>query len=138
MSMEVAMRLILATILMGSLAAAFAQNSPSQPVDPTGQAPSSHAPSTPTTFPPGIKRTEDTGRDSDSAAKSSDQESERTFVGTIVRKWHHYVLKAADAEYLLEDRGEAKKYKGKMVKVTGRADENHVINVKTIELSSGK
>jgi Protein of unknown function (DUF5818) len=43
--------------------------------------------------------------------------------------------KAADAEYPLDDQGEAKKYKGKRVKVTGNADENHMIRVKKIELS---
>ena len=124
--------LILVTILMGSFAPAVAQSSPSQPVDPTGQSPSGHAPSTPTTFPPGIKQSEDTRSDTSDAKPSAP--GERTFEGTVVKKRHQYILKAADAQYLLEDHGEAKKYKGKMVKVTGRADENHVINVKTIEL----
>jgi hypothetical protein len=47
-----------------------------------------------------------------------------------------YLLKGADAEYLLEDHGEAKKYKGKLVKVAGSSDENQVIRLKTIELLS--
>jgi len=40
-----------------------------------------------------------------------------------------------DAEYLLNDSAEAKKYKGKRVKVTGNSDENHVIRVQMIQLS---
>ncbi len=42
-----------------------------------------------------------------------------------------YVLKAADSEYLLDDHGEAKKYKGKRIKVTGHLDENHMIRAKS-------
>jgi hypothetical protein len=59
-------------------------------------------------------------------------------VGTIVKRRHAYVLKAADAEYLLYDRGQAKQYKGKRVKVTGNSDENHVIRVRMIQLSLSK
>jgi hypothetical protein len=36
---------------------------------------------------------------------------------------------------MLDDREEAKKYKGKRVKVTGNSNENHVIRVEMIQLS---
>jgi Protein of unknown function (DUF5818) len=52
-----------------------------------------------------------------------------------VKRRHGYVLKAADAEYPLDDQGEAKKYKGKRVKVSGNLDESHTIRVKMIQLS---
>jgi hypothetical protein len=133
MGMEVAMTILIsATIAILLSSFAFAQSSPSQPVDPTEQAPSTHAPSTPPTFPPRTKSPGDEVGNSDSAAHSSAHKLEGTFVGTIIRRRHQYVLKAADAEYLLNDHGEAKRYKGKLVKVTGKADENHVINVKMI------
>jgi len=47
------------------------------------------------------------------------EEKGTSFVGTIAKRRHAYVLKAADAEYLLNDRGQAKKHKKKRVKVTG-------------------
>ena len=53
-----------------------------------------------------------------------DQETGRSFVGTIAKRRHAYVLKAADGEYLLNDSAEAKQYKGKRVKVTGSSNEN--------------
>jgi Protein of unknown function (DUF5818) len=128
--------LLTMTLLAGSFPVSLAQSKPSQPVDPTAQAPSTLAPSTPPTFPPGMKRPDDGASHSESAAAGpSNQEKGRTFIGTIVKERHEYILKAADVEYLLDDHGEARKYKGKRVKVTGNADENHMIHVKMIELS---
>jgi hypothetical protein len=105
--------LLTITLVAGSFPTSLAQSQSSQPVDPTAQAPSTVAPTTP----------------------SSNQEKERIFLGTIVKRRHGYVLKAADAEYPLDDQGEAKKYKGKRVKVSGNLDESHTIRVKMIQLS---
>jgi hypothetical protein len=128
--------LLTMTLLAGSFPVSLAQSQSTQPVDPTAQAPSTLAPSTPPTFPPEVKQPEDGGSNPESTvARSSKHETGETFVGTIVKQRHAYVLKAADAEYPLDDQGEAKKYKGKRVKVTGSADGNHMIRVKKIELS---
>ena len=128
--------LLTMTLLAGSFPVSLAQSQSTQPVDPTAQAPSTVAPSTPPTFPPGVKQPEDGGSNSGStAARSSNHETGEAFVGTIVKQRHAYVLKAVDAEYPLDDQGEAKKYKGKRVKVTGSADGNHMIRIKKIELS---
>jgi len=123
--------ILITLTLAGLTAELLAQSSPAQPVDPTAQQPSTSAPATPPTFEPGMKRSAE-----ESAAPSSPRQSAgTTFVGTIIKKRHTYILKAEDAEYLLDDHGEAKKYKGKSVRVTGSADDNHMIRVKRIELS---
>ena len=67
-----------------------------------------------------------------------DQETGRSFLGTIAKRRQANVLKAADGEYLLNDRGQAKQYKGKRVRVTGNPNTNNVIRVEMIELSPPK
>jgi hypothetical protein len=110
--------LTLMLVAAGSFPISLAQNQSSQPVDPTAQSPSTLAP-TPTA----------------TAPLDTDQETGRSFVGTIAKRRHAYVLKAADGEYLLTDSAEAKKYKGKRVKVTGDWNQKHVIRVEMIQLS---
>lgn len=119
---------------IGSISA-LAQSQPSQPVDPTSQSPSTTAPATPPTFPSEIKRSD---KGVSNSGRPSTGQPGRNFVGTIVKRRHEYVLKSANAEYLLDDHGEAKKYKGKLVMVTGTVDENHTIRVKMIVVSSRK
>jgi hypothetical protein len=119
---------------IGSISALWAQSQPSQPVDPTSQSPSTIAPATPPT-PSGIKRSDEGVSNSETPSTG---QTGRNFVGTIVKRRHEYVLKLANTEYLLDDHGEAKKYKGKLVMVTGTVDENHTIRVRMIALSPRK
>jgi len=117
-TMKTGLSLTMTLVAAGLFSTSLAQSQSSQPVDPTAQSPSTLAP-TPSVAVP-LELNEEKGT---------------IFVGTIAKRRHAYVLKAADAEYLLNDRGQAKKYKGKRVKVTGNSNENHVILVQTIQLS---
>ena len=117
----------------------LAQSQSFQATDPTAQAPSTLAPTPSVADPLEVKQSEDEVSHSETTpAGSSNQETGTSFVGTIAKRRDAYVLKAADAEYLLNGRGEAKKYKGKRVKVTGNSNENHVILVTLIELLPSK
>lgn len=117
-TMKTGLSLTMTLVAVGLFSTSLAQSQSSQPVDPTAQSPSTLAP-TPSVAVP-LELNEEKGA---------------SFVGTIAKRRHAYVLKADDAEYLLNDRGQAKKYKGKRVKVTGNSNENHVILVQTIQLS---
>jgi len=119
--MRISMLLTIVSVAAGLFPTSSAQSQSSQPIDPTAQSPSTIAAKPMATVP-----------------LDMDQETNRMFVGTIAKRQHAYVLKAADAEYLLNDSAEAKKYKGKRVKVTGKANDNNVIRVKMIELSPSK
>jgi hypothetical protein len=116
--MKTGLSLTMTLVAAGLFSTLLAQSQSSQPVDPTAQSPSTLAPT------PSV-----------AVHLELNEEQGTSFVGTIAKRRHAYVLKAADAEYLLNDRGQAKKYKGKRVKVTGNSNENHVILVQTIQLS---
>jgi len=128
--------LLLTIALVVGFPTSFAQSQSFQTSDPTAQAPSTLAPTPSVTVPLEGKQSGDGVSHSETtAAESLQQEKGTSFVGTIAKRRHAYVLKAADGEYLLNDRGRAKQYKGKRVKVTGNSDENHVIRVQMIQLS---
>ena len=117
--------LCILALLAGSLPRLFAQGSqPSQPVDPTAQAPATPGPVTPPTF-------------SRSEGKAEpDRADVRVHMGTIVRDGETYVLKAGNAKYLLDSQKKAKTYKGKDVNVTGTLDKaKNLIHVEKINLS---
>ncbi len=116
--MRIGMLLTILSVAAGLFPTSAAQSQSSQPVDPTAQSPSTIAATPKATVP-----------------LDMDQETARSFVGTVAKRRHAYVLKAADAEYLLNDRGQAKQYRGKRVKVTGISNANNVIRVELIELS---
>ena len=131
--------LLLTIALVVGFPTSLAQSQSFQTSDPTAQAPSTLAPTPSVAVPLEVKQSGDGVRDSETtAAESSHRETGTSFVGTIAKRRHAYVLKAADGEYLLNDRGQAKQYKGKRVKVTGNSDENHVIRVQMIQLSPSK
>ena len=119
--MRIGLLLTIVFVAAGSSPTSLAQGQSFQTGDPTALAPSTLAPTPTATVP-----------------LDMDQETGTSFVGTIVKRRHAYVLKAADAEYLLYDRGQARQYRGKHVKVTGNSDEYHVIRVKMIQLSLPK
>jgi streptogramin lyase len=57
-----------------------------------------------------------------------------SFAGTIVKLDGQYVLQAGSTAYLLDNQGEAAKFEGKQVKVTGMLDPNtNTIRVQSIE-----
>ena len=114
----------------------LAQRQSFQTSDPTAQAPSTLAPTAPLTTPSDVHHSGDGVNHSETTADESSHPKRGTsFVGTITKRRHAYVLKAADGEYLLDNHEEAKKYKGKRVEVTGYSNENRVIRVKMIQLS---
>jgi hypothetical protein len=128
--------LLLTIALVVGFPASLAQSQSFQTSDPTAHAPSTVAPTSSVTVPLEEKPSGDgVGHSETTAARSPNRETGRSFVGTITKRRHAYVLKAADGEYLLNGSAEAKQYKGKRVKVTGNSDENNVIRVKMIELS---
>jgi uncharacterized protein DUF5818 len=125
--------LTITVVAAGSIPTLLAQSQSGQTNDPTAQAPSTLAPTTPSTVPPKVNQSGEGGNQP--TGVSSHQERGTSFVGTITKRRHGYVLIAADGEYLLDNHEEAKKYRGKRVKVTGKSNENHVIRVKMIQLS---
>jgi hypothetical protein len=127
--------LLLTIALVVGFPTSLAQSQSFQTSDPTAQAPSTLAPTPSVAVPLEVKQSGDGVSHSETtAAESSHQETGTSFVGKIVKRRHAYVLKAADAEYLLNDSAEAKKYKGKRVKVTGDSNQHHVIRVEMIQL----
>ena len=135
-TMKTGLLLTMTLVAAGSLPTSLAQSQSSQPIDPTAQSPSTLAPTPSLAVPLEVKQSEDGVSHSETMATgSSNQKTGTSFVGKIVKRQHAYVLKAADAEYLLNNSVEAKKYKGKRVKVTGNSNASHVIRVEMIELS---
>ncbi|HMJ23591.1 MAG TPA: DUF5818 domain-containing protein [Terriglobales bacterium] len=111
-------------LLAVSLPNLFAQNRPSQPVDPTAQAPATRAPATPPTFP------------TPEAKQQSDRPEVRVYMGAVVHNGDSYVLKTGNQQYLLDSQKKARKYKGKDVKITGTLDKaKNLIHVKKIDES---
>ena len=112
-------------LLAVSLPKLFAQGSPpTQPVDPTAQAPATPAPATPPTFPTSKTRAQPDRRDV------------RVYMGTIVKDGDAYVLKAANEKYLLDSQKKAKNYKRKEVQITGTlGKEKNLIHVEKIKVS---
>lgn len=111
-------------VLVGSVLSLFAQGGrPSQPVDPTAQAPAT-IPATPPTFP------------TPEAKAQPNRTDAKVYMGTIVNTGDSYVLKSANEEYLLDSQTKAKKYQGKDVQITGTLDKDKkLIHVKQIKLS---
>ena len=131
--MRFALNLLFLGVLCAGLYAFAQQPQPSQPVDPTQQAPATPPQqSTPPTFPPTAKQPPD---ESQPNSAETSQDSNRTFMGTIVFNRGSYLLRAGDKEYKLDDQSKAKKFAGKDVKVLGRLDkQNNVLHVENIEI----
>jgi len=112
-------------LLAGSLTNVFAQGSqPSQPLDPTAQAPATRAPATPPTFPTSKAK----GQPDDSGVK--------VYMGTILKDGDAYVLKTGNQTYLLDSQKKAKNYNGKGVQLTGTLDnDKKLIHVEKIKVS---
>jgi len=111
-------------LLAVSLPNLLAQNRPSQPVDPTAQAPATRAPATPPTFP------------TPEAKPQSYRPDVRVYMGAVVQNGDSYVLKSGNQQYLLDSQKKARKYKGKEVKITGTLDKaKNLIHVKKIDES---
>ncbi|HEY1272511.1 MAG TPA: DUF5818 domain-containing protein [Terriglobales bacterium] len=120
---------------------ALGQSSNQVPQDPGSQVPPPQ--STPPTFPqskPGKQQPDpqqpsaQPETQSPAAASNSDQNSARTFTGTIVHTQDNYVLKSGDKEFKLDDQSKVKSFDGKDVKVTGTLDQDkNLIHVQSIE-----
>ena len=124
--------LILATVLtLGVMPAAFGQttttsspDSSAQPTAaPTQQTPSQTNPSTDPSTP--------------GATGATPTSEQRNFVGSIVKTSGKFVLHTGAMDYQLDNQGQAKKYEGKDVKVTGQLDaSSNTIRVQAIDPSS--
>src|SRR5580700_4400159 len=96
------------TLLAVSLPDVVAQgNQPSQPIDPTAQAPATRAPATPHAVATPI------------ANPRKDRSDLKVYVGAIVKDGDAYVLKSGNEKYLLDGQRKAKDYNGRDVKITG-------------------
>lgn len=118
--------LLVAVFAMVMLPVAFGQSTTAPSQDPTAQPsalPSEQTPSqtNPSTDP--------------SSATPSD--SQRSFVGSIVKASGKYVLHTSGTDYQLDDQSTAKKFSGKDVKVTGQLDaSSNTIRVQSIDPAS--
>ena len=98
--------LVLLAVLLPNL---FAQNRPSQPLDPTAQAPATRAPATPPTFP------------TSEAKQQSDRPDVTVYMGAIVQNGDSYVLKAGNQQYLTGQSKESPEIQGKRCQDNGKA-----------------
>jgi len=97
---------------------------PSEPVDPTAQAPATKAPATPPPFP--ATRTKG----------QSDNADATVFAGTIFKDGDAYVLRTGNERYRLDSPKKAKNYEGKDVQITGTLDgSKKLIHVEKIKFS---
>ncbi len=125
--------LALLAVLLPNL---FAQNRPSQPIDPTAQAPATRAPATPPTSPTSEAKATPPTSPTSEAKQQSDRPDVRVYMGSIVQNGNSYVLKAGNQQYLLDSQKRARKYKGKDVKITGTLDKaKNLIHVEKIDAS---
>lgn len=121
--------ILVAVFAMVMLPAAFAQSTTSPSQDPTAQPSAAPSQQTPSQTNPS------TSTDPSAGAASSD--SQRSFVGSIVKTSGKYVLHTAGTDYQLDDQSKAKKYEGKDVKVTGDLDaSSNTIRIQSIDPSS--
>ena len=137
--------LAILALVFGLLPAAFAQQSqPSQPADPTAQAPATQAPTTPPTqapttpptFPDSKSKPDHSPEAQSQEATETSQAAVRVFSGTIEQGKSGYVLRAGGQEYKLDNQNKAKEYEGKQVKVQGSLDrDKNVIRVQKIEVA---
>jgi hypothetical protein len=97
---------------------------PSEPIDPTAQAPATKAPATPPTFP--TTRTKGQPDNADATV----------FAGTILKNGDAYVLRTGNERYRLDSPKKAKNYEGKDVQITGTLDDSKkLIHVEKIKFS---
>lgn len=130
--------LAILALVFGLLPAAFAQQSqPSQPPDPTAQAPATQAPTTPPTFPETKSKPSQSPEAQSQTSSETSQADLRIFTGTIGQGKDGYVLRAGSHEYKLDDQAKAKEFDGKQVKVQGSLDrDTNQIRVQKIEEAS--
>jgi hypothetical protein len=123
--------LSLLAVLVFCLPFAHAQGStaPTQPVDPTAQAPA--------TRPHGASAPKPEAHASGTGASTSSSSTKaRPFMGTVVQRGSSYMLRAGELEYRLDEQGQAKEYVGRNVKITGSLDKpSNTIHVQAIENS---
>jgi hypothetical protein len=125
--------LILAAVFaLVVLPAAFGQSTTSPSQDPAAQPSAAPSQQTPSQANPSTAPSTDP---SSSSATPSD--TQRSFVGSIVKASGKYVLHTGGTDYQLDDQSQAKKFEGKDVKVTGQLDaSSNTIRVQSIDPAS--
>jgi hypothetical protein len=121
--------ILVAVFAMVVLPAAFGQSTTSPSQDPTAQPSAAPSQQTPSQTNPSTS--------TDPSANATPSDSQRSFVGSIVKASGKYVLHTGGTDYQLDDQSQAKKYAGKDVKVTGQLDaSSNTIRVQSIDPSS--
>lgn len=122
--------LLVAVFALVMLPVAFGQSTTAPSQDPTAQPSAAPSQQTPSQTNPSTS----TSADPSSAAPS---DSQRSFVGNIVKASGKYVLHTGGTDYQLDDQSTAKKFNGKDVKVTGQLDaSSNTIRVQSIDPAS--
>jgi hypothetical protein len=118
---------LLAAILVSC---AFGQNStaPSEPQDPTAQAPATQPQGIPPTFPKSDTRTETSSSRKAIASRS------QPFTGTVVHEGDSYKLRDGDVEFKLDSSPRVRKLVNQRVKITGTLDQsNSTIHIESVK-----
>ena len=125
--------LLVAVFAMVMLPMAFAQSTTAPSQDPTAQPSASPSQQTPSQTNPSTS----TSPSNDPSASATPSDSQRSFVGSIMKNSGKYVLHTSGADYQLDDQSTAKKFEGKDVKVTGQLDaSSNTIRVQAIDPAS--
>lgn len=125
--------LFLVAVVALVMPVAFAQSTTAPSQDPTAQPSASPSQQTPSQTNPSTS----TSPSSDPSSSATPSDSQRSFVGSIVKASGKYVLHTGGTDYQLDDQGTAKKFEGKDVKVTGQLDaSSNTIRVQAIDPAS--
>ncbi len=113
------------------ISACFGQaaSTPSQPQDPTAQAPATP----PQGAPPALPNSESQPKAPNSPGRIRVRVIQ-PFTGTVIANENSYALRAGDLEHKLDAQSRVSKYVGQKVKITGSLDKaNNTIHIQTIE-----
>ncbi len=134
------MKSIFAPLALFALTASFAlaQTAPSQPQDPTAQAPASPAQgstTTPSTFP--TPKAQEPGTPASTGTTAPSRVGKlKQFTGTVVKESDGYVLKVGSLAYRLDNQDKAQEFDGRNVKISGSLDkQSNTIHVESVEAS---
>ena len=129
--MKKASLLLVAVFALVMMPVAFGQSTTVPSQDPTAQPSASPSQQTPSQTNPS------TSPSTDPSSSATPSDSQRSFVGSIVKASGKYVLHTTGADYQLDDQTTAKKFEGKDVRVTGQLDASaNSIRVQSIDPAS--
>jgi len=128
--------ILVAVFAMVVLPVAFGQSTTAPSQDPAAQPSASPSQQTPSQTNPSTS-SPSTAPSTDPSASPTSSDSQKSFVGSIVKTGGKYVLHTGGTDYELDDQSQAKKFEGKDVKVTGSLDaSSNTIKVQAIDPAS--